>query len=48
MSWFVIEILVALAPVGMLLWWTVRMMRRRHPQQDEAQANASASEGDRP
>ena len=28
MSWFVIEIGIALAPVGLLLWWTVRAMRR--------------------
>jgi hypothetical protein len=28
MSWFAIEIGIALAPVGLLLWWTVRAMRR--------------------
>jgi hypothetical protein len=53
MSWFVIEIGVALAPFGVLLWWTVRALRRRRLPRDEAQASAgaseaaSASEGDR-
>jgi hypothetical protein len=47
MSWFVIEIVVALAPFGVLLWWTVRALRRRRAPRDEAHPNASASEGDR-
>jgi len=47
MSWFVIEIVVALAPFGVLLWWTVRALRRRRVPRDEAQSSASASEGDR-
>jgi hypothetical protein len=44
MSWFVIEIVVALAPFGVLLWWTVRSMRRHRAAQDEQ--DAPASDGD--
>jgi hypothetical protein len=29
MSWFAIEILIALTPFGAVLWWTVRSVRRR-------------------
>jgi len=37
MSWFAIEIGVALAPVALLLWWTVRTLRR-HPEAPRAEA----------
>jgi len=40
MSWFLIEIVVALAPFGVLLWWTVRSLRRRRAAHDEADAPA--------
>jgi hypothetical protein len=44
MSWFLIEIVVALAPFGVLLWWTVRSLRRRRAALDEP--DASARDGD--
>ena len=41
MSWFVIEIVVALMPLGLLLWWTVRTMRRHRGAADEVEAPAA-------
>ena len=41
MSWFVIEIVMALAPFGLLLWWTVRSLRRRRAALDAEEAAAS-------
>ncbi|HEX4510576.1 MAG TPA: hypothetical protein VH328_10865 [Burkholderiaceae bacterium] len=35
MSWFAIEIGIALSPLALLLWWTVRSLRRhRDPDED--------------
>jgi hypothetical protein len=45
MSWFVIEILVALAPFGLLLWGTVRLLRRRHAASDEPDGPAGDRDG---
>jgi hypothetical protein len=39
LSWFVIEIGVALAPLALLLWWTVRTLRR-HGQAPPADGGA--------
>ena len=38
MSWFVIEIVGALAPFGVLLWWTARSLRRHRAALEEASA----------
>ena len=46
MSWFVIEIVMALAPFALLLGWTVRSLRRRRAALDEAQAEAAAGDGE--
>jgi hypothetical protein len=35
MSWFAIEIAVALSPLVLLLWWTVRSLRRHRPPVEE-------------
>jgi len=40
MIWFLIEIGVALALFGALMWWTVRSLRRRHAELDDAEAPA--------
>jgi hypothetical protein len=45
MSWFVIEIVVALAPFGLLLWWTVRSMRRRRTASDEGETPRAGRDG---
>jgi hypothetical protein len=36
MTWFAIEIGVALAPLALLVWWTVRSMRRQRAQHEQA------------
>ena len=44
MSWFVIEIVMALAPFALLLGWTVRSLRRRRAPPEDAEA--AADDGD--
>jgi len=46
MGWFVIEIVVALAPFGVLLWWTVRTLRRRRADAEASDAPAADREDD--
>ena len=40
MIWFLIEIGVALALFGVLMWWTVRSLRRRDAEPAEPDAAA--------
>jgi hypothetical protein len=44
MSWFAIEIAVALSPVALLLWWTVRSLRRNRTLRDEARRDGDAAD----
>jgi len=48
MSWFLIEIVMALAPFGVLLWWTVRSVRRRRAALDDPDVPASDRDEPRP